>query len=1200
MSSGATDGSWRTDRRAGRRRLPPPGVPRPQSPDAPRINPSDGIAYTYDEIQQFYGPRMTEAQLNRWWNSLTQKIPKHRRRRPSRDPHPTKQYTLDRWAAEYPDELRVSPLGIPMTRQAYRAQHRDIGTRTVVSITRAWTELTPCVSRTPAGSVDHPTPTHRADMPAQASGVRSEFRDQLFQEIRRIHRNVSDPRASSAPPRPPTEPTMQPLIEEVRRRLMADAKEQITEAIHGATARAESEHRIHLARVTSTDGRQIVQNIMSQLVEIHDYALRGAMEQAAAGADPPAFRTFQDVVGWISRTGTRVDDIYNRMGVTETIAQSARWTAEHVADEIEHHRNRLDHGASQRVTIEWIVWNLTKNNYSLIAYLPEEILLAVLRLETNRAMTITGSGWRRQSRLAYTNRGTFLNTIPRPVELRAPVASGHPTDEYQGYASIEWPMRDPRAGRNGTARGMTPGIRVRPPLRLRTGDHWMITMHAERTMQDPQREAIDIFSRFPTVQNINPRTSLNEICSYPVSPFHGWSRLEKQQWIRNQTAAVAAEPITHFLARSRLKSRIDAYAERSRQAIVQASALVNFDNYDDDDPDLELEVIAALAALRAVPEPDLDPTAEQAWPEPTEVIMREIEDAAIEFTVHDRDRQRQGDHAVDVDYDIEYRHYNLGRWDGAPYFVKGHEDPGSTVRSYCREIGRFTVPPIAQEDIAYTCFQTIDLIIPHPWDTSDPTDQIRHPNGWDRSLIPPGERDLPWPPIALASHRTGRMVLAVPQGSPTWWIFTGDHRQRADTDLQRTPYGAIILAVFWTHQCEPTAEHVGIGRLVDRDDVPTEPRGESRIIRRQIIYTYAEGWSSDAFGRMLGSLLATPDSTRDPTDDPGPYLHFRRSELHRLAANDDSEGGNPIAIIYGFRPHRPIGLDGRSAFGQMMSRSGGMAKIQDAAIALMTISQQVIRNTEALLKVGYWAEEIHYRQRNLDLGWIHEQERRRGNQSYEADPAEVDADRRARGTENRVNQVAINYASNLMHFIDGRSDQEILRQTAPYGRAQRDGSGPQIQWVSWTGIMAPDPGRVDPSDAAPLRLLGYPMTTNLGPSEQDYTSDRELVGLIERGDCPEIRFTTDPANVIAANRSERLSGDFARNEGLTVSVGAIRRGIEDLRQGDGRTHDPATIALNRLLEDGATITAQISAILEARGTRSEAIDTIQRIFREDP
>ena len=120
-----------------------------------------------------------------------------------------------------------------------------------------------------------------------------------------------------------------------------------------------------------------------------------------------------------------------------------------------------------------------------------------------------------------------------------------------------------------------------------------------------------------------------------------------------------------------------------------------------------------------------------------------------------------------------------------------------------------------------------------------------------------------------------------------------------------------------------------------------------------------------------------------------------------------------------------------------------MAKIQDAAIALMTISQQVIRNTEALLKVGYWAGEIHYRQRNLDLGWIHEQERRRGDHSYEADPDEVDADRRARGTENRVNQVAINYASNLMRFIDERIDQEIRMHKSPHGPVTRDGSAPK-------------------------------------------------------------------------------------------------------------------------------------------------------------
>ena len=82
-------GSWSTNQRTGRRGLPPPGVPRPQSPNALRIDPNDGLPYTYAELLDFYGSQTDEIEVVRWWNSLQRLTPKRARRRPSRDPPPT-------------------------------------------------------------------------------------------------------------------------------------------------------------------------------------------------------------------------------------------------------------------------------------------------------------------------------------------------------------------------------------------------------------------------------------------------------------------------------------------------------------------------------------------------------------------------------------------------------------------------------------------------------------------------------------------------------------------------------------------------------------------------------------------------------------------------------------------------------------------------------------------------------------------------------------------------------------------------------------------------------------------------------------------------------------------------------------------------------------------------------------------------------
>ena len=88
--------SWETNQRTGRRGLPEPGIPRPQSPNAPRIDPNDGLAYTYAEILEYYEGLMARIDVVKFWNTMTPKIPKRlRRRAPTAPPqqqtahHPT-------------------------------------------------------------------------------------------------------------------------------------------------------------------------------------------------------------------------------------------------------------------------------------------------------------------------------------------------------------------------------------------------------------------------------------------------------------------------------------------------------------------------------------------------------------------------------------------------------------------------------------------------------------------------------------------------------------------------------------------------------------------------------------------------------------------------------------------------------------------------------------------------------------------------------------------------------------------------------------------------------------------------------------------------------------------------------------------------------------------------------------------------------
>ena len=85
-----------------------------------------------------------------------------------------------------------------------------------------------------------------------------------------------------------------------------------------------------------------------------------------------------------------------------------------------------------------------------------------------------------------------------------------------------------------------------------------------------------------------------------------------------------------------------------------------------------------------------------------------------------------------------------------------------------------------------------------------------------------------------------------------------------------------------------------------------EVREDQQTIRKQVIWNYAEGWSSDAFGKFMGALLEESDRTRPSFADRGRHIQFTSSELHRLLAIEDSAGISPITYLYGFRPFRAL------------------------------------------------------------------------------------------------------------------------------------------------------------------------------------------------------------------------------------------------------------------------------------------------------
>ena len=107
--------------------------------------------------------------------------------------------------------------------------------------------------------------------------------------------------------------------------------------------------------------------------------------------------------------------------------------------------------------------------------------------------------------------------------------------------------------------------------------------------------------------------------------------------------------------------------------------------------------------------------------------------------------------------------------------------------------------------------------------------------------------------------------------------------------------------------------------------------------------------------------------------------------------------------------------------------------MMNAGIALATISRQVITNADALLKASFWATEIHYRQRQLDLDTRQDRRRQQSAESYESDPPDTDTERNMLGSYNRLNQVAVNFAPTLRIFTDDRIDVERMSRVAVHG-----------------------------------------------------------------------------------------------------------------------------------------------------------------------
>ena len=140
--------------------------------------------------------------------------------------------------------------------------------------------------------------------------------------------------------------------------------------------------------------------------------------------------------------------------------------------------------------------------------------------------------------------------------------------------------------------------------------------------------------------------------------------------------------------------------------------------------------------------------------------------------------------------------------------------------------------------------------------------------------------------------------------------------------------------------------------------------------------------------------------------------------------------------------------------------------------------------------------------------------------------------------------------------------------------------------------MTRDPTSTDNESTAPMRFLGYPMTTHLGPTDpvRGRVSDRELIRAIDDQVHAEIRLTQDPQRMLQPDTSERQDVPTQPRPETTLSMEDLRAGIAQLPDEDRR-------CMEKILTDGAGMMTRLEAIMHRNGRPSSAAVAMRQIFQ---
>ena len=227
------------------------------------------------------------------------------------------------------------------------------------------------------------------------------------------------------------------------------------------------------------------------------------------------WQTLGDLVHEVTETVRRVE---RQADSTKSRADEATRTSKWAERRSRDVQVQQELATRSHQTIENFEWQMQDLNFGGFRELSPTFIATIIRQEFERVSGIDANG---KPITFFTDRGTLLNTVRRVVQILSPVNQILPEQSDRGLAGMPWPAQTPTAAQEGvgsSSPGQDPHVRA-PPDRCRGLQHVIgVSSNAAG-------------APITGILRHLPRRDNGEAAGWPVSPIHGMSREQLNEFL---------------------------------------------------------------------------------------------------------------------------------------------------------------------------------------------------------------------------------------------------------------------------------------------------------------------------------------------------------------------------------------------------------------------------------------------------------------------------------------------------------------------------------------------------------------------------------------------------------------------------------------------------------------------------------------------